>query len=74
MEPICQKQELKNRIEAKQHELQARIAQLKADTRAEARNERARLEAKLKDLRDALSKGWDEVTERAAKALNALIE
>ena len=71
---MSQKQELKDRIEAKQHELQAKIAELKADARAGARTERVRLEAQLKDLREHLAQGWDNLTERAARALNAFLD
>jgi len=63
-------EELKQRIEAKKHEIQAEIAEKKADADASQRAEIERLEDKLADLRSRLEGGWEDVTESIASRLN----
>jgi len=58
--------ELKDRIEAKKHELLARLNELKADSRAEAAEQRSKIKVKLDELEDTLKEGWD----KAAAKLN----
>ncbi len=66
-----QKQELKTRVVAKQKELEARIATLQADAGAAAREERAKLERKLREAKEQVKNGWDQMTEDVAAKLNA---
>jgi hypothetical protein len=67
---IEHKDELKNRVEAKQRELQARYLELKADTQERTRDERDRVKRKLDELQDAVKDGWDNLSERVAAKLN----
>ena len=67
---MTEKEELKNRIKAKQHELEARFEELKADSRAEAREERDKLRTRLNELQEAIKGGWDNITDRVAAKLN----
>jgi hypothetical protein len=64
------KEELKDRIKAKQRELEARFQELKADTRAEARTERDKVKSKLDELQETVKDGWDNMTERVSAKLN----
>lgn len=66
--------ELRDRVEAKRKRLEARIAELRADTRAEARAERARLEKRLEHLAASLQGGWESLTDEAARTLNAWLK
>ena len=59
--------ELKDRIEAKKHELLARLNELKADSRAEASEQSSKIKLKLDELEDTLKEGWD----KAAVKLNS---
>jgi DNA anti-recombination protein RmuC len=67
---IERRDELKNRVEAKQRELQARYLELKADTQERAREERDRVKRKLEELQEAIVEGWDNLTDRVAAKLN----
>src|SRR5687767_3783281 len=62
--------ELKDRILAKRHELRARLAELKADARAEAIEKRERIERKLQLLERTLKDGWDRLSGKAVASLN----
>ena len=65
-----QKNELKHRIEAKQKELEARLAKLKADSSQSARQERQEIENKLDDLKQRMGDSWDDFSEKVAGKLN----
>ena len=67
---ITKVEELKDRIEAKKHELQARLAANKADVRAEAAEQRDRIQRKLNELEEHLKGGWDRVSDQVASKLN----
>lgn len=67
---ISRNEELKDRIKAKQHELQARFEELKADSRSEARDERDRVKTKLDELQEAIKDGWDNISDRVTAKLN----
>jgi hypothetical protein len=62
--------ELKDRIEAKKHELLAKISEMKADSRAEVKVQHDKLRAKLHELETHLKDGWDKVTNDVAAKLN----
>jgi DNA anti-recombination protein RmuC len=66
--------ELKDRVEAYRHELMAKLATLKADTRHEATATRDKLQKGLKDLEETIKDGWDNMTAAAREKLNRLIE
>lgn len=63
-------EELKNRIKAKQRELEARFEELKADSRSEVRTERDRVRTKLNELQEAIKDGWDNMSDRVSAKLN----
>jgi hypothetical protein len=63
-------EELKDRIEAKKHELMARLAELKADSRAEAREQSSRIKLRLDELEDYLREGWDKAQLKLNEWLN----
>lgn len=67
-------EELKDRIEARKHELIAKYDELKADSRAEARTHRASIKSRLDELEDALKDGWDNVSETVSAKLNSWLE
>ena len=64
------KDELKDRVEAKQKSLSAKLAEMKADGRHEAIESRGKIERKLKEAQDYLKDGWDRITEPMAAKLN----
>ena len=65
-----QTKELKDRIEAKKHELMARMAELKADTRAEAGEQSAKIKSRLEELEQHLKDGWDKAAGKLNEWLN----
>ena len=67
---MSQIDELKDRVEAKRLRLQAKIKELKADTRATSREEAQRLQAQLDALAESVKGGWGSVTEAVAGKLN----
>lgn len=67
---MAQTDELKHRVEAKKKAIESRIAELRADTSHQAREEREGLERKLEELGSHLSQGWENVTESVAGKLN----
>lgn len=64
-------EELKHRVEARRHLLQARLAELEADTRHEAGVLRAKITVGLDELHDALKDGWDKVSDGVRSKLDA---
>lgn len=68
------REELKDRIESRRHELQSRIAELKADARSDSRQEIDRLQRKLGEIERDLQAGWERLSEEAAARLNRLLE
>lgn len=62
--------ELKNRVEARQKELEAQLAELKADTQESARAQVKQIESRLDRLRDAVQDGWDNLNEATVSRLN----
>jgi hypothetical protein len=66
--------ELKNRIDAKRHELSARLSELKADTRHEAAEARDKIKARLDEVEQYLKDGWDRVTDSVKSKLNEWLD
>jgi len=66
--------ELRDRVEARKHELLAKYNQLKADTRREAAEARARLQTRLDELELHLKSGWTKVSEDVRARLNTWLE
>jgi hypothetical protein len=66
--------ELRDRVEARKHELLAKYNQLKADTRRDAADARARLQGRLDELELHLKSGWAKVSDDVRARLNAWLE
>jgi hypothetical protein len=66
--------ELKDRIEARKHELLAKYNELKADSRHEAAEARTRLKARLDELELHLKAGWAKVNDEVRTKLNGWLE
>lgn len=71
---MSEKKELKDRVEARRKRLEARISELKADSRAQAREERDKLQKKLDGIKSATSEGWENLSDKAAARLNELLK
>lgn len=69
-----EKEELRDRVEARKKRLEARISELKADSRSEAREESKKLERQLDELAKDLKSGWDDLTDAVAGKLNAWLK
>jgi hypothetical protein len=67
-------EELKNRVAAKQKQLQARLAELKADGAKTVADERDRIQAKLAELDQTMRDGWESVTDTAAKKISEWLD
>ena len=67
-------EELKNRIEAKKHQLLAFLAETKADTEGAVSEKRKDAEGKLKQLDEHLKDGWERLTDQVADKLNAWLK
>lgn len=63
--------ELKDRIEARKHDLLAKLNDLKADSRAEAREQRDRLKRELDELELHLKGGWDKMSDAVRGKLDS---
>ncbi|HBQ11274.1 MAG TPA: hypothetical protein DEF51_08895 [Myxococcales bacterium] len=57
-------------MKAKKKAMEAELAQLEVDARAEKNTRVEELKTQLKELETTLEKGWDDLNERAAKKLN----
>jgi hypothetical protein len=62
--------ELKDRVEAKKHELMSRLSELKADSRAEAREQSSKIKLRLDELEDYIKEGWDKANVKLNEWLN----
>jgi hypothetical protein len=66
--------ELRDRIEARKHELLAKYNELKADTRRDAADASTRVKAKLDELETHLKNGWDKVSDDVRTKLNTWLD
>lgn len=66
--------ELRDRVEARKHELLAKYHQLKADSSKEAVEARTRLKARLDELESHLQVGWAKVSDDVRTKLNHWLE
>jgi hypothetical protein len=66
--------ELKNRIEARKHELLAKLSELKADARAEAAERRDAIKQRLDEVEAYLKDGWDNVSSAVEQKLNGWLD
>jgi hypothetical protein len=61
---------LKDRVEARKHELLAKFNDLKADTRTDAGDAKAKVKHKLDELEIALKEGWDRLSDQTCAKLD----
>lgn len=66
--------ELRDRIEARKHELLSKYNDLKADSRQEASETRTRLKARLDELEAHLKLGWAKVNDEVRTKLSRWLE
>jgi hypothetical protein len=66
--------ELRDRIEARKHELLAKYNELKADSRRDAADTRTRVKAKLDELELHLKSGWEKVSDDVRTRLNTWLD
>lgn len=66
--------ELRDRVEARKHELLAKYNELKADTRREAAEARARLKTRLDELELQIKDGWAKVSEDVRTKLHQWLD
>jgi hypothetical protein len=66
--------ELRDRVEARKHELLAKYNELKADTRREAAEARARFQARLDELEQHIKTGWTKINDDVRAKLNQWLD
>lgn len=66
--------ELRDRVEARKHELLAKYNELKADTRREAAEARAKLQSRLDELEHHIKAGWAKVNDDVRSKLNQWLD
>ena len=66
--------ELRDRIEARKHELLAKLHELKADGRRDASDAHTRVKARLDELELHLKNGWDKVSDDVRTKLNTWLD
>ena len=66
--------ELKDRVEARKHELLSKFNELKADTRKEAAETRDQIKAKLAEIESDLKEGWDKLSDAVRTKLNSWLD
>jgi hypothetical protein len=66
--------ELRDRIEARKHELLAKYNELKADTRKEASDARDKIKSRLDELELHLKSGWNKVNAEVQTKLSKWLE
>lgn len=66
--------ELRDRVEARKHELLAKYNELKADSRREAAEACTRMKAKLDELEVHLKNGWTKVNDDVRSKLNKWLD
>ena len=62
--------ELKNRVEARKHDIEAEIARLKADAGEKQRDRIERLEKRLQEASDVVKGGWQDLSDSVVSQLN----
>ncbi|HEY4242227.1 MAG TPA: hypothetical protein VGM88_20560 [Kofleriaceae bacterium] len=65
---------LKDRVEARKHELLSKFNDLKADTRTEAASQRTKLKAKLDEVETYLKDGWDKMSSEVSSKLDGWLK
>jgi len=71
---LSKSDELRDRIEARKHQLLAKLNELKADGRHEAAEARTRVSARLEELEAHLKLGWAKVNDEVRTKLSEWLE
>jgi hypothetical protein len=66
--------ELRDRVEARKHDLLAKYNELKADARHETAHVRDRVRAQLDEVERYLKDGWDKLSDDVRSKLNTWLE
>lgn len=66
--------ELRDRIEARKHELLAKYSELRASARHETLEARDRISAQLDEVERHLKNGWDKINDDVRTKLNQWLE
>lgn len=66
--------ELRDRVEARKHELLSKYNDLKADSRKEAAETRTRLKARLDELEAHLKLGWAKVNDEVRTKISQWLD
>jgi len=67
-------EELKDRVEARRHELLSKYNELKADTRKEAGDTRTKLKAKLDEIAEDVKDGYENISDKVKTKLNEWLD
>lgn len=67
-------EELRDRVEARRHELLAKYNELKADTRKEAAEARDSLRARLDEISDDIKDGYEDLSDAVKTKLNKWLD
>ncbi len=68
---VSEREELRDRVEAKRKRLEARLAEARAEGRKHGREAVEKIQQSLSDLKEMMAGGWDEVSEAVSAKLNA---
>lgn len=71
---LTKSEELKDRVEARRHELLARYNELKADTRKEAAEARDKVKSKLDEITDDIKQGYENLSDAVKTKLNEWLD
>lgn len=66
--------ELKDRIQARKHSMQAKLSELKADSRKEAAEARDKIKKSLDELEESVKEGWDNLSDSVRTKLNRWLD
>jgi hypothetical protein len=71
---LTKSDELKDRIEARRHELMAKYNELKADGRHEAAEARESVKARLDEIADDIKDGYENLSDAVKTKLNKWLD
>lgn len=69
-----QTQELKHRVEAKKKELESKLEHMKADAAGSSDDAKRSLKQRIEKLDRTMRDGFDDLTDEAARKINALLD
>ncbi len=71
---LGQKDELRDRVEAKRKELESKLYEYRANSRQQGRETVNEIESRLDELGNMLHTGWENVSDTVAGKLNVWLE